>query len=578
MVILLAMRFFVTAAATDGVIAGQRRKLFFLVLVVFLLSSGWSLSAQNDVNKTVEVSSASTDGRLNAGVCATSSPAAWCRGNDIGAYINAAIGQLYKHSGVVVVPTGEYDMKTTVIKPRGVILDCENSKITFASGVYVAVGDNNPDKYDNVGGGIQNCWFSAAKRGQPGGIFQGGDPTGVILPRDYGAQNQFFYNVRVQSFDKGYITGNEAYLSVWFNSYIAANNYGVSVDVPGETITFINTLINNNKICGVQNNSGGLLRFFGGSIDYNGPDTAGLAVCGDHIWHESHGTHYEQYAGPIFSTTSTKFHNIYIDGGEMQLTTGRQKVTNIAVKNGIASVTVDGTYGYFPGAPYVFGPLAQATWLSGMTVTLTDVDSKHNKLTFKLAHADYASTADSGNIAPAASEQAFIDIPFSGTQRVALHNVNFLSGHQVKYYVHGQAGTGAANIYENTGPKWQTDACGTVKGPGTCDDPGDMSVASDESPKIASGFGTSPFIIAANGTTAFRINVGTGSGANSGTISMPASARGWNCHFSDLTTHSSFPQQSGDTTRSVTVTNYNAAGSAVSWVSGDVISASCAAL
>ena len=76
---------------------------------------------------------------------------------DVGAQINAAIGTLPSSTGVITLPrSGSYIMTTNVVKPRGVVLDCQNSKITLTSGVYLVIGDTNTGT-DNANGGIQNC-------------------------------------------------------------------------------------------------------------------------------------------------------------------------------------------------------------------------------------------------------------------------------------------------------------------------------------------------------------------------------------------------------------------------------------
>jgi hypothetical protein len=48
-------------------------------------------------------------------------------------------------------------------------------------------------------------------------------------------------------------------------------------------------------------------------------------------------------------------------------------------------------------------------------------------------------------------------------------------------------------------------------------------------PTIASGFGTSPSIVTANGTAAFQVNIGSGGVATSGVLTMPAATTGWAC-------------------------------------------------
>lgn len=107
------------------------------------------------------------------------------------------------------------------------------------------------------------------------------------------------------------------------------------------------------------------------------------------------------------------------------------------------------------------------------------------------------------------------------------------------------------------------------------------AAASATAPTISSGFGTGAAITANNGTIAFRVNVGTGGTASSGVVGLPASAVGWNCYATDLTTQSSsvfLTKQTASTTTTATFTNYNTAGTATAWVANDILSISCQGL
>jgi hypothetical protein len=111
--------------------------------------------------------------------------------------------------------------------------------------------------------------------------------------------------------------------------------------------------------------------------------------------------------------------------------------------------------------------------------------------------------------------------------------------------------------------------------------PGGVTIESGAAPTIASGFGASPSILAANGTAAFAIKVGTGGLASSGVLTMPAARTGWACQFQDVTTHSAlvaFTFKTAGTTTSVSLANFSdvlALGSP--WGAGDVIEGQCAA-
>lgn len=95
-------------------------------------------------------------------------------------------------------------------------------------------------------------------------------------------------------------------------------------------------------------------------------------------------------------------------------------------------------------------------------------------------------------------------------------------------------------------------------------------LASTTAPTISSGFGTSPSIASNNGTSTFRVNVGTGGTATSGVIGLPAAKTGWNCQVTDTSTNI-VTRETANSTTSVTVT------AASAWAASDVLIFNCAA-
>lgn len=108
-------------------------------------------------------------------------------------------------------------------------------------------------------------------------------------------------------------------------------------------------------------------------------------------------------------------------------------------------------------------------------------------------------------------------------------------------------------------------------------------VISGTAPTIASGFGTSPSVVANNGTAAFTVNVGTGGTANNGVIGLPTATTGWVCHTQNLTAQAAHraavdTRQTASSTTSATIENQAiATGTATAWVASDVLSVSCTA-
>lgn len=102
-----------------------------------------------------------------------------------------------------------------------------------------------------------------------------------------------------------------------------------------------------------------------------------------------------------------------------------------------------------------------------------------------------------------------------------------------------------------------------------------ICLACNTTPTISSGFGTSPSIVASNGTAAFTVNVGTGGAATSGVIALNTTAtNGWRCDCDDITTKSAtvfLTKQTATSTTTCTVGNFNTAGAAAAWVASDVL-------
>jgi len=99
-------------------------------------------------------------------------------------------------------------------------------------------------------------------------------------------------------------------------------------------------------------------------------------------------------------------------------------------------------------------------------------------------------------------------------------------------------------------------------------------MVSGTAPTISSGFGTSPSIVANNGTAAFTINVGTGGTASSGVIGFPAATTGWAVHCDDVTTNSAtvfITKQTGTTTTTATIASYSNLFAAGIWAASDIL-------
>lgn len=101
-------------------------------------------------------------------------------------------------------------------------------------------------------------------------------------------------------------------------------------------------------------------------------------------------------------------------------------------------------------------------------------------------------------------------------------------------------------------------------------------------PTISSGFGSSPSIVASNGTAAFTINVGTGGSATSGVVGLPTATTGWNCFANDITAaaaHVAYnTRQTASSTTTATLENQTTStGAAIAWGASDILRVNCVA-
>lgn len=100
-------------------------------------------------------------------------------------------------------------------------------------------------------------------------------------------------------------------------------------------------------------------------------------------------------------------------------------------------------------------------------------------------------------------------------------------------------------------------------------------------PTISAGFGTSPSVTAHNGPTAFRVDIGGGGTATSGTIGLPAADNGWNCDVTNITATAANAgdartvQTSSTTTTAVIENQAVVSGVALVWTASDILAVSC---
>jgi hypothetical protein len=251
-------------------------------------------------------------------------------GMDLGVQVNAAILALplmpvlsmkerMQHCGVVRIPTGKYSFSTTIIKPNCVTIEGNGAQIVYL-GKTMAIAEAGflSDSYANVTGGINNLWLQGpgshlgAGFGDTTGLLIGGDPSGVVVPSDYGAYAQLNQNLHIEGFHTGIMLGGFSSLNSQMGGEISNNYQGIwapnNTVGAGEQFDLYAVVINNNYQTGILNDIGYEIKQYGGSIDYTGgvpgqPFYAGnkFALSGTNVAYEGHGVHFEQDSGPIIN-------------------------------------------------------------------------------------------------------------------------------------------------------------------------------------------------------------------------------------------------------------------------------------
>lgn len=262
-------------------------------------------------------------------------------GGDIGEKINNAIAALPKFAsdgkpyGTVVLnlSTMPFQQATTIVKPVRVMLDCNGGTLNYVGngGAAIAIASTKGSLGLYADGGLRNCVIERGgvsangvwARNRTTGLFFGGDPAGLIAPRDANGYRQNIYNVRVMGFMYGMQLGNHAYMLSFtdcafvHNGINIADNITTTID-SGENINFKGGRVTGStEGANIQlDNSTYEWRFFGTSIDY--PKTA--SIVGSAVNFQCFGCHFEQFNGPFIYASGKVGHQIVIDGGTVMIT------------------------------------------------------------------------------------------------------------------------------------------------------------------------------------------------------------------------------------------------------------------
>jgi len=155
----------------------------FCVQLTLILSAIASTLAFGQTVLTVDgtkgVTAEGVNGVFNPNICSVTPAPSWCSGSDIGAWTNAAIGQLSGSCGEIYIPAGSYTYTTTIVKPRCVKIHGASAESTIlnwnlSTGWAVAVNDSSsPTAYPE--GDIADLTLDGpGTTGNNGGIYFGG--------------------------------------------------------------------------------------------------------------------------------------------------------------------------------------------------------------------------------------------------------------------------------------------------------------------------------------------------------------------------------------------------------------------
>lgn len=267
-------------------------------------------------------------------------------GADIGDQINHAIAALPGGCGVVQIPNGTYTFGTTIVKPRCILLEGQGAAATLldwtpAAGAAIVIGDGSGTTTYNHGGVRDLRLSGPGESSQAIGLWLGGDPSGLMLPANYLADNQDLSHLDVRLFGIGIEWGSNAWLDTFFDTSVDNNTVGIAGSLAatnsGENNRWFGGAVFNNGSGAVASSAGVAdLSFFGTSFDFNndstsgGPDSSLPAIAAPF---QCLGCHFEQWSGPFVEA------NWYLVAGGTALLDSAAAITTPAmfVETGIDS-------------------------------------------------------------------------------------------------------------------------------------------------------------------------------------------------------------------------------------------------
>lgn len=299
-------------------------------------------------NYTGPQTAPNVNGRLNASSSVYS-------GSDIGAKVNSAFAVFTgasKYGTVTLDPTQSYTQTTTIVIPRGDILDCQGATLNWntTTGQPIIYGDATTN---HVLGGIKHCnLIGTGAANSTYGMYAGGDPAGVITPASNYGDFFLIQDSTIAGFGSAFTHGSNVWAGLILNSQFYSNGNGIYSAVSGatnegEASHVVASKIFNNTSCGLNlNNAGDWWNVANTNLDYN----PGGAVCGTIASVDITDSWLEQTLGPVINITGTAGSSIvHISGGQGYLAGTGTSADMIHVEGAYQSYLSIDHFTYIPG-------------------------------------------------------------------------------------------------------------------------------------------------------------------------------------------------------------------------------------
>jgi hypothetical protein len=279
-----------------------------------ITDSGGNISIANQLTVVGPSTLSSVNGVLNAASCSASAHPSWCKGSDIGAWVNAAVTKL-DSCGEIYIPAGTYTQTTSISIPRCIKLhgaSAMSTRITWTptGGWAIVVADNQTSLDYNFSyeGAVEDLTlYGPGVANTAGAIYLGGSdgaansPSTSSDPQTNLGDHFNINRVRIMrlpsaiGFNVGIQWGANAWSNTIFESIVAYSGTGlyfpstIATLNSGEDISILNSSIQNNTGIGLNVATGNNVNVtaVNTSFDFNGPSCPSGGTC---TWQIQNGT------------------------------------------------------------------------------------------------------------------------------------------------------------------------------------------------------------------------------------------------------------------------------------------------